>query len=569
MKEWRIYMLTVGFFLIALALIGQFFILQIVKRSSYEELAANQHQIYQVLAPERGEVFVKDRFFEADDTSQLIPLAVNQELSLAYAVPREVNQPSKVITSLASLLDIEREELIDKLDHKSDPYEPLAHGLTKETVEQIQNLDIDGIYFDKETKRFFPSGSVMADITGFVGYVDNERVGQYGLEGYYNKELSGTTGFLESEKDTQGRLIAAAKRLIQPAEDGEDLILTIDPNVQAFIVKKLKEYNDKLEGEGGTIIVSDPTTGAIRGMTSLPTYDPNNYSAVENLNLFLNPAIQEVFEPGSIFKPITVAIALEKKLITPQTTYEDKGFVKIGETIIRNSHDKPEGIQTMAQVLEKSLNTGVVFVQQLIGQKVFNDYLHKFGLDEKTGIDLSGEASGDLSNLETKRALEYATAAFGQGIAVTPIELVTALSALANKGKMMRPYLVAEFRDKDGRLTTVKPKSLGHIISEETAETMTKMLVGVVENGYGSKTKIPNYFIAGKTGTAQVAGPGGYSDKTIHSFGGFFPAFNPQFFVLVKINNPQTIRFAADSIVPLFREIAKYIIDYYDIKPNN
>ena len=224
----------------------------------------------------------------------------------------------------------------------------------------------------------------------------------------------------------------------------------------------------------------------------------------------------------------------------------------------------------MSQVLEKSLNTGAVFVQQLIGKKIFKDYLEKFGFSKKTGIDLVGEIKGNLSNLNTKRDIEYATASFGQGIAITPMELATALSSIANGGKLMRPYVVEKFIYSDGREEIVMPEIVGQAISSETADKLTKMLIDVVENGYGKKAGVSGYFVAGKTGTAQVPDndSGGYSpDKTIHSFGGFFPAFNPKFLILIKLDNPQKIRFAADSVTPVFSEIAKYILNYYEIAP--
>ena len=569
MKDWRIHLLALSLFLIAFILISRLFFLQILEHDFYKELAENQHQIHRILSPERGEIFIKDRFFETDPLSQLFSLAVNKESNIVYAVPREIMDKDGTVDLLAPILEIEKEELMAKIDKRSDPYESLKHKVSDEVVAKIEALGLEGIKFDTEKGRFFPAGSLASHITGFVGFANDQRTGQYGVEGYYNKELEGNSGFLESEKDNKGRLIAVAKRLVQPAEDGLDLILTIDPNIQFFIEKKLKELNERLGAEGGTVIVSDPRTGAIKGLANLPTFDPNEYSEVEDMNVFLNPAIHNVFEPGSIFKPITVAIAIEKKLIMPTTTFKDEGFIKIGGTTIRNSHDEPEGIQTMAEVLEKSLNTGIVFIQQLIAKDTFKKYLEKFGFDSKTGIDLGGEVRGDLSNLKTKRDLEYATASFGQGIAVTSVELVVALSSIANEGRMMTPYLVEEFRNSDGEYEKVKPKPLERVISAETAETLTKMMVGVVENGFGSKAKIPGYFIAGKTGTAQVPDPEmrGYSDKTIHTFGGFFPAFEPRFFVLVKLDNPKTIRFAADSVVPLFREITKYILDYYEIAP--
>lgn len=563
----RLYLVVFFIILVGFVLVFRLFSLQILQHDFYKGLADNQHQTYQILFPKRGEIFIKDRFYGIDPSSRLFPLAVNKELLMVYAVPKKIEDEEEVAKLLAPLLEMDEDILKQKISKKNDPYEPLKHKLSSEIVEKIKELNIEGIEFTTENWRYFPANSLACHVIGFVGFSDDKRVGQYGLEGYYNKELEGEYGFLEGEKDTKGRLIAIAKHYLEPAEDGVDLILTIDSNIQFFVEKKLLEIVERLDAEGGTIIVQNPQTGAIKALANWPTFDPNKYSEVEDINVFLNPAIHNLFEPGSIFKPITMAVALDKKLLTPNTTYEDKGFIKIGGYTINNSHDKPEGIQTMTQILEKSLNTGAVFVQQLAGKKVFKDYLEKFRLSEKTGIDLEGEGRGDISNLNNKRDIEYATASFGQGISITPMELVAALGAIANKGKIMKPYLVEKFVYSSGAEKTMKPKVSAQVISLETAETLTKMMVSVVENGYGEKAKIPGYFIAAKTGTAQVPEAGGYFDKTIHSFGGFFPAFDPQFLILVKLDNPQKIQFAADSVAPVFREIAKYILDYYEIPP--
>lgn len=567
LKNWRLYLLFLFIVLAGAILVLRLFYLQIVRHDFYKGLATNQHQIHQILFPKRGEIFIKDRFFETDISSQLFPLAVNKDWPMVYAVPKQIQDKDRAVELLAPVLDITEEILREKIGKKNDPYEPLKRKVASDTIEEIKRLDIDGIEFTSEPGRYFPAETLASHIVGFVGFSNDKRVGQYGLEGFYNKELEGDYGFLEGEKDNRGRLIAIAEQYLQPARDGADLILTVDFNIQFFIEKKLAEAAERLDIEGGTIIVSNPKTGAIKALANWPNFDPNKYSEAKDISVFLNPAIHSLFEPGSIFKPITMAVALDRKLLTPNTTYEDKGFIKIGGNTINNSHDKPEGIQTMTQVLEKSLNTGIVFVQQLMSKKIFKSYLEKFRLTKKTGIDLEGEAKGDISNLKNNRDIEYATASFGQGISITPMELVAALGAIANKGKIMKPYLVEKFVYSSGAEKIVKPKVSGQVISLETAETLTKMMVSVVENGYGKKAGISGYFIAAKTGTAQVPEAGGYFDKTIHSFGGFFPAFDPEFLVLIKLDNPQGIRFAADSVAPIFKDIAKYILDYYEIAP--
>lgn len=569
MRNSRFYLLVLIIISVGFILIFRLFTLQILKYDFYNNLAINQRETYQILFPKRGEIFIKDRFYGRNSSSQLFPLAVNRNWPMVYAIPKEIENKDETVKLLALLLEIDEKVLEQRLNKRNDPYEPLKSKLSSEIADKIQDLNIKGINLASESWRYYPHGSLASHVIGFVGFSGEEKIGQYGVEGYYNKKLGGEYGFLEGEKDTRGRLLAIAKRYFQPAEDGTDLVLTIDPNIQFFVEAKLKEVAERLDAEGGTIIVENPKTGEIEALANWPTFDLNNYSEVKDINIFMNPSVQSVFEPGSIFKPITMAAALDKKVLTPQTTYQDQGLVKIGGYTIENAVKTPQGIQTMTEVLEKSLNTGAVFVQQLMGKKTFKEYMEKFGFNKVTGIDLWGEVRGDISNLNNNRDIEYATAAFGQGIAVTPIELIAALGAIANHGKMMKPYIVEKVIHSDGEEKITEPKIIERVFSFETAETLTKMMVSVVENGWSKKARIPGYWIAGKTGTAQVpnSDKGGYSDKTIHSFGGFFPAFEPKFLILIKVDNPKGIPFASESIVPIFREIAEYIINYYEIPP--
>ena len=407
------------------------------------------------------------------------------------------------------------------------------------------------------------------DDTGrIVGFKGDKRVGQYGIEGYYENDLKGKQGFLKGAKDASGNIIESITSQIKPAENGAKLILTIDKNIQFKAEKELKEAVEKWDAKGGTIIVMEPKTGKILSMVSFPNFDPNNYNKVEDINVFLNPAISCIYEPGSVFKPFTIAGALEEKLITPKTTYKDTGKVKIKGYIISNVEGKSYGNPTITEVLEKSINTGAVFVQRKLGKELFKKYVEKFGFSQKTGIDLQGEIAGNISNLDSKRDIDYATASFGQGIAVTPIELITAFSAIANGGKLLKPFVVEKEIFYDNREKINHPTLINQVISTSTAETLTKMLVSVVDNGYGKKAKVDGYFIAGKTGTAQVPEKGTYSkDRTIHTFIGFAPAFDPRFTILVKLDEPKGIRFAADSCAPIFRKLAEFIFNYLKIPP--
>lgn len=325
--------------------------------------------------------------------------------------------------------------------------------------------------------------------------------------------------------------------------------------------KLLKRASENLEIEGGQIIVIEPNSGKILALASFPNFDPNSYQDfAKDLEIFKNPVSQNLFEPGSVFKPITMAVAIEEGKITPKTTYRDPGEIRINGWVIRNYDNRVyPGEITMTEVLEKSINTGAVFAQRQVENSVFFDYLKKFGFFEKTGVDLP-EVFSENSQLKLMREVNFATVSFGQGIAITPIQLVKAYCVIANGGKLVTPYLIENFhREKESK----------KILSQKTVSQLISMLISVVENGYGKKAKIPGYFVAGKTGTSlqPKIGQIGYSEKTWQTFVGFFPAFNPKILILVKLDNPKT-KTAEYSAVPIFHDLADYIIRLYQIPPD-
>jgi len=569
MKNWRFYIFVFFIGLIFLVVIFRLFTLQVLKHSFYKTLAANQHQSFQTIYPSRGEIFMKDEHTNSDSLSLLFPIAINKNFWTVYAIPKEIEDKEETVKTLSPLLGIEGEILKERIEKIDDPYEPLKNKVDEDTVNKIKEFNFEGIHFEPENWRYFPADELACHVIGFVGFDNDKKVGRYGVEEYYEEELTGKPGFVEAKKDSLGQLISVGDRILAQPEQGVDLVLTIDPNVQFFVEGKLKETIEKLEAPSGTIIVMEVKTGAIKAMANWPVFDPNKYNEVKNINLFLNSAIHETYEPGSIFKPITMAAALDKGVIEPNTTYEDKGFTEVAGHIIKNALDRAEGIQTMTQVLEKSLNSGAIFAEQRMEKDDFKKYIQKFGFGHKTGIDLSGEEEGNISNLDTKGDVEYATISFGQGIAVTSIQLIAALSAIANDGILMRPYMVEKTISKDGEEKITKPKEIRRIISSETASRLSAMMVSVVKNGFGKKAAVPGYLVAGKTGTAQIPDleKGGYSKETIHSFGEFFPALDPRFSLLIKIDKPKGVRFASDSLTPVAKQITEYILNYYEIPP--
>ena len=468
---------------------------------------------------------------------------------------------------LASLVDIPVAKILDKLKDPQDPYEPLKSKLDDEAAQKIKDMNLPGVHFILEDWRWYPQGSLAANVLGFMGVKDIQHIGQYGLEQYYQEILAGKSGLLDSQKDALGNWLFTGDYNLEPAQDGSNIYLTLDQNVQYVVEQKMKAVIDKWQAISGCAIVMNPPTGAILAMASLPDFDPNEYQKTKNVDYFMNSCTQKLYEPGSVFKPVVMAAGLDVGKISPETTYTDAGILQIGDWTIQNAQQKTYGLSTMTRVLEKSINTGVVFVQRLIGGEIFQKYIEAFGFGNLTGVDLAGETSGNLKNIEENKEINFANIAFGQGISVTPLQMAAAIAAIANDGKLMRPYVVAKIVAPDGREEITLPKVIRQVAAPQNAGKLTAMLVSTVRNGY-DKVKLPGYFVAGKTGTAQIAEGRGYSvTDTNHSFEGYAPAYNPEFLIFLKLEKPRGIAFASESLAPVFTEIAQYLFNYYEITP--
>ncbi len=508
--------------------------------------------------------------------------------------------------ALDRLLQSRQEEIVQtylkKLDKPGDPYEPIMdkmsdgdlvslYALLASTPDQMiastdlerrldkvvfknsgEELKIEGIAFNLKSYRFYPENNTAANIVGFVSYVDDEGYGRYGLEEFFNEELAGKAGYLKGERGVSNTIIVNDREYVKP-EAGSDLILTMDRSAQFQACAALEAAVAAHNAEGGSVIAVNANTGAILAMCSVPSFNPNNYREVKDLKTYNNPAILYQYEPGSVFKVITMAAAIDQGKVSPSTTYQDEGQIMITgwPKAISNSDFSTKGahgIVDMNAVLENSLNTGAIFAMRQIGPKVFSDYVKSFGFGEKTGIELGSESKGNIDNLlkNKVREIDAATASFGQGIAVTPLQMVMSYQALANQGVLMQPYIVQEIRHSNGSVDELKPKSVRQVVSEQTANTILAMMVNVVESGHAKGAQIPGYYIGGKTGTAQVATAGGYSeDKYIHTFIGVVPIDNPQIVMLTKIDAPQGARYAESTAVPLWHDVADFLLKYYQI----
>lgn len=561
----RLYWVCFGFGALCLLLIGRFFQLQVLDHRMYEVLASDQHEIQSVIVPRRGTIFVRDQ-----TDGDLHPIARDRDSWLLYAVPREMKFPLETAKRVAERFGLVEEDLIKIFSVSNTVYAPLLKDVSFEKIEQLRTDPIRGIGVTKGQIRSYPEAHIGGHVLGFVAMNDaHERVGRYGIEGAFHVALAGKRGTLETEKDASGRRIPIGTTKLVEAVDGSDVILTIDRAIQYEACHKIEEGVKRYEAKSGSIVVMDPATGAVIAMCSTPDFSPERYGDIDRLDVLNNPVVSYQYEPGSIFKPFTMAAGIDAGKITDRTTYVDTGEEVIDGHSIRNSDKQAHGLQTMTQVLEKSLNTGTIFVQRLLGRETFVEYMRKFGFGEKTGIELPNEAKGDVAAFNKKGKIFAATASFGQGISFTPLQMAAAFGALANGGELMKPYIVEEIRESDGRSKRTEPQMVRRVIAERTAKLVSAMMVNVVENGHGKRAGVPGYYVAGKTGTAQIAGSDGtyLEGETIGSFAGFAPATHPKFVMLVKIDRPKAVQFAESSAAPLFGEMAKFLLNYYHIPP--
>ena len=563
--RWRVAFPFVLFLVLGLGLIGRLYVLQVVGYDGYAEAAERTAVIREDLVPQRGEIFLKDK------DGAIVPLAINKKLPLVYAIPKKLHEEGEVddelIDAVAEALSLDRDDVEARLTKEDDPYEPLKKRATEEEIEQLEVLDRDGIAVQYYWDRFYPLNDLGAQTIGFLGFKGAERIGQYGLEGYYHESLQGDRGIFSGALDGIGRLIPFRSQTIEQSTEGDDLVLTIDPNISFAARDVLKQLLEDYEPKSASVLVMNPQTGAILAMESMPSYDPNVYAEVEDQSVYLNPLIHIPYETGSVMKPMTMAMGVDLGVVTPETTMNDVGHIAVADRVIRNADQKSYGEVTMVNVLEKSINTGVVFVQQQVGREKFLEYYERFGFDDVTGVDLASERAGSIRNLYTNREINYATAAFGQGVSVTPLQLLNAINAIANGGKLMRPYVVDAFVSEDEEVRT-EPEVIERVLKTDSANRLAAMMLAVVDTGQASRAKVDGYFVAGKTGTAQVPEAGGYSeDRTIHSFVGFGPAFDPKFSIMFKLEEPQGVRFSSQSVAPAFSKLSNFLVDYYQIPP--
>ena len=470
---------------------------------------------------------------------------------------------------------IDHDRFMASAAKKTDPYEEIAFRVTDDAATKIRAMKLPGVILVQDQWRNYPGGELAAQVVGFTGYKGESasRVGVYGLERQWESTLSETTSGLYVNPFAEIFTNVQAALTTDPASLEGDLITTIDPSVQAQLEKTLdgvmQTYTPKLAGG----IVMDPKTGEIVAMASRPAFDPNTYNTVTNPAVFSNPLVEGRYELGSIMKPLTMAAAIDTGAVTTATTYNDTGCIQRSSAKVCNYDFKARGVIPMQEILNQSLNVGATFLADKMGHPTQTKYVTAYGFGEKTGIDLPNEVAGNISQLGDGKGpdVNYAAASFGQGISESPIEMIRALSTLANDGKLPNPHIVKAIRFESCVTRNIDPGPQQQVLKPETAHTVTSKLTTVYDDALlKGEIKMDHYSVAAKTGTAQIAIPGGgyYTDRYLHSFFGYFPAHDPRYIVFLFAVEPHGVEYASASLAHPFFDIAKFVINYYDIPPD-
>jgi cell division protein FtsI/penicillin-binding protein 2 len=562
----RIRVLSGAIILAGLFLMTRLFFIQVVKGDAYAA-SADKSYVQSADSFDRGTIY-----FEKKDGTRISAATVMTGFILAVN-PKQIIDSKDTYKKLNDVLPLDEAEFLKKAEKKDDPYEEIQKKLTKEIADQIKALDIPGVYLYKDKWRFYPGGSLAAHTLGFMAYKGDEITGRYGIERQYNETLS--RGVEDLNVNVFAELFSNFSESVFTQKEKEaDVVTTIEPVVQNFLDQELQRVVDKFGSEATNGIIVNPQNGEIYAMTHQPTFDLNNFGDVEETSEYANPLVENVFEFGSVIKPLVMAAALDAGVISAETPFYDPGFIQVEDKKIENFDKRGRGQTTIQTVLAESLNTGMVFTMRQLGKERFRNYMLAYKIGEKTGIDLPNEARGLVSNLDSPRDLEYATASFGQGISLSPIALVKALSSMVNGGYLINPHVVKKLEYLDGGSEDIvfKKEDSERILKDGTSEKIARMMVSIVDNTLGEgKYKMEGYSIAAKTGTAQIPnpnGPGYLEGRNLHSFVGFFPAYDPKFLIFISNTAPKGARFASETLTEPFMNITHFLINYYEISPD-
>jgi cell division protein FtsI/penicillin-binding protein 2 len=549
-------------------LIVRLYMLQVIRGAEYEREANHQYVRTSQDLFDRGSMYFTER------TGKRIAAASTKVGYLIAINPSKLTDAQGTYETLRTHIPLERADFMARAEKKDDPYEEIAHHIDAEVGDTIKSLKLPGVQVFREQWRYYPGGSLASHVLGFIGFDDTgtTQTGRYGTERYWESVL-------ERENDQLyvnffAEVFANVQEVVEsdPHVRAGDVVTSIEPSVQSALERTLAKTEEEWHAKKIAGIIINPQNGDVYALAALPNFDPNEYAGVIDQSVFRNPLVEDVYEMGSIIKPIAMAIGLDEGAVRRTTTYNDTGSINVDNYTIRNYDGKARGVVSMQEVLNQSLNVGMAYVAKQVGGQKLSERMRAIGFGEETGIDLPFEARGLIDNLENPRDVEYVTASFGQGIALTPIETARALCTLGNGGYLITPHIVQSIDYKTGGTGNVSIDEKERIFKQTTSEEITRMLVEVVDTSLrGGAVKKEHYSIAAKTGTAQIAKKGArgyYDDRYLHSFFGYFPAYDPKFLIFLFHTEPQGAKYASETLTDPFMELVDFLINYYEIPPD-
>ncbi len=560
----RIRIISACIILFALLLIVRLYYIQIVEHDIYTDKANRQYSSTAKNIFNRGSIYFTNK------DGSLVSAATLKSGSTITVNPEILKSPEEVYHKLNQIVPVDFEAFISKATKVNDPYEEIAIRQSAEVGQLVDDLKIPGLKSVKNRWRFYPGDKTAAHVVGILGYKGDEYAGRYGLEKQFQYELDRNDGvysnfFAQIFSDIKSATASTSK-------SEADIVTTIEPTVQNHLENILKSTKEKWNAELTGGIIMDPYTGEIYAMEVYPTFDLNHPELENDVNIFSNPLVENVYEMGSIIKPLTVSAGIDAGVITASSTYYDRGYVMVSGKRVSNFDSKERGTVGIQDLLSQSLNVGAAYVERLLGNRRFAEYMFRFGLSEKTDIELPNEARNLVNNLRGNIDIDFASASFGQGMALTPISTIRALATIANGGYLIDPHIVKRMDYKLGFSRSADIDKTRQIIKTSTAETLTRLLIYSMDNVLLNGTlKLPNYSVAVKTGTAQIPkkGGGGYAEgEFLHSFVGYFPAYNPRFIILLYMVKPQGARYGSETLPIPFHDTVNFLINYYEVPPD-
>jgi cell division protein FtsI (penicillin-binding protein 3)/stage V sporulation protein D (sporulation-specific penicillin-binding protein) len=565
----RIRIITGCILFLAIIIIARLYQVQVHNKAMYTERAEKQYVYTKQDLYSRGSIF-----FTTKDGEKVSAASIRSGFLMAFN-PTLIKDPDTTCEKLVEYLKIiTKERCINRATLPERTYVEIAPNIDSETSKSISELKLPGVQMYRNQWRYYPGGNMAARSIGFVGFTEageDQLHGKYGLERFYDdllvkeSEVRSVNFFAEIFSNL-GDMVYRKENNVKG-----DIVTTMEPTVARILDSVLLKTNDRYQSDLTGAIIMNPKTGEIYAMNAVPGFDLNERGTT-TIEQFQNPLVENVYEFGSTIKALTVAAGLDSGAITRNSTYYDAGFITLNSKTIKNYDGKGRGTVDMQQVLNQSLNTGVSYIVQKMGKEKFREYFLNMKLGSETGIDLPNEAYGLVENLNSPRDVEYATASFGQGIAITPIAATRALAILGNGGYLVTPHLASRIEYDDGTSKDIVYPKGAQVISKESSEEISSILTIVVDDALGGgKFSMPNHTIAAKTGTAQMANPNGggyYEDKYLHSFFGYFPSYDPQFLVFMYTVDPKGVRYASETLTEPFMDIAHFLINYYNVAPD-